>query len=177
MARMTFSFILASFSIALSANAAVQPIPCLSVQAGTAIGNTDAWVPQWKAKMGTRVRGNLFGIFTRILPSNSTHTHFEMRVPTVVNGAMASSDVVEVVYNDEFGSLPRMHQGSTVEACGDFITVNNSPDRAIIHWVHYNPGNRDNGRHEHGFLNIDGIYYGVPPAVQARYSRAKFYSH
>lgn len=96
---------------------------------------------------------------TKIYPSRTGHTHFAIDL----NGDRSGD--LEVIYNDEFGELPRIQVGMQITACGDYITVGPrarlpSPMGAIIHWVHYNPGDRDGGRHPHGFLIISGKPYG-----------------
>jgi hypothetical protein len=71
-----------------------------------------------------------------------------------------------VIYNIEFGALPALSIGMNVAACGDYITVGPnaqlpSPEPAIIHWVHVNPGTRDGGAHPSGFLVINNQAYGL----------------
>ena len=101
------------------------------------------------------------GTISKLFADATGHTHFAIDL----NGDRAGD--LEVIYNDEFGSLPILQVGMTVMACGDYITVGPharrpSPMGAIIHWVHYNPGDRDGGRHPHGFLVIQGRLYGFP---------------
>jgi hypothetical protein len=91
---------------------------------------------------------------------------------------------LEVVYSRSFGDLPVDHlsAGAQVEACGDFINAKAragsyapSPMGAIIHWVHYNPGTRDGGKHEHGYTMIDGVVYGLTGGGDKSYERPYFF--
>ena len=77
------------------------------------------------------------------------------------------TDTIEVIYNNQFGAMPRLAPGQIVEACGDYITSNRpnghypaSPDGAILHWVHFNPA--DQG-HEDGYVVVDGRLTGQTP--------------
>jgi len=102
-------------------------------------------------------RGMVTGQITTIYPNQTGHTHFAI--------SLGSGQGIELIYNDEFGALPKLSVGMTVSACGDYITVGPhahlpSPMPAIIHWVHYNPGTRDGGRHPGGFLVINNQAYG-----------------
>lgn len=80
------------------------------------------------------------------------------------------TDTLEVIYNSDFGSLPTVRVGDSVSVCGDFINsfarAGNyppSPDGAIIHWVHYNPGDRSR-KHEHGFIQFGADLVGFDQA-------------
>lgn len=100
------------------------------------------------------------GVITNFYPDRTGHTHFGINLNSDGKGDL------EVIYNDEFGELPKLNLGMTVAACGDYITVGKkarlpSPMGAIIHWVHYNPGTRDGGKHPHGFLIINSRPYGI----------------
>ena len=116
---------------------------------------------QWKRSTRDQFhnRGLASGMVTAIYPSRNGHTHFAIDL----NGDHSGD--LEVIYNDEFGRLPAIRIGMQVTACGDYITVGPharlpSPMGGIIHWVHFNPGDRDGGRHPHGFLLISGKPYG-----------------
>jgi hypothetical protein len=100
------------------------------------------------------------GPITSIMVDRDSHTHFGINLNSDGTGDL------EVIYNKSFGQLPRLEVGMTVTACGDYITVSKnarrpSPLGAIIHWVHYNPGDRDGGKHKHGYLIINKQPYGV----------------
>ncbi len=102
-------------------------------------------------------RGLVYGTIQTIYPNKTGHTHFAL--------SMAGGGGIEIIYNDEFGELPALKPGMQVIACGDYITVGPkarlpSPMPAILHWVHFNPGTRDGGRHPGGFLIIGGSPYG-----------------
>lgn len=88
-----------------------------------------------------------------------THTHFSIDINSVPGGD------IELIFNDEFGPLPAVSEGMSVTACGQYITANErshlpSPMGAIIHWIHYNPGDRDGGKQPHGFVIINGKPFG-----------------
>lgn len=123
-------------------------------------------VLQWKQSTPdqTLKRALVQGVVTQMYPSKTGHTHFAIDL----NGDRKGD--LEVIYNDNFGGLPTVSVGTKVVACGDYITVGPrarlpSPMGAIIHWVHYNPGNRDGGKHKHGFLIINGKPFGTDPAL------------
>jgi hypothetical protein len=120
-------------------------------------------VLQWKRSTPdqTLKRALVNGVITGIYPSKTGHTHFSVSIDGDRIGDL------EVIYNDDFGALPQIQIGMAVVACGDYITVGPrarlpSPMGAIIHWLHHNPGDRDGGRHKHGFLIINGRPYGIP---------------
>jgi hypothetical protein len=130
---------------------------------GGALAFNNAQVLQWKKTTSDQYhdRALVQGKVTKVYPDHTGHTHFAIDL----NGD--TSGDLEVIYNDEFGALPRIQVGLMVIACGDYITVGPqarlpSPNGAIIHWVHYNPGTRDGGRHPHGFVVIGGKPYGYP---------------
>lgn len=116
-------------------------------------------VVQWKASTPNQYknRAHVNGPVTRLYPDHSGHTHFEISIGN------AATDTLEVIYNDEFGALPQMRVGMSVEACGDYITSTAqsgpypaSPDGAIIHWIHKNP----HQGHDDGYVAVDGTLYG-----------------
>ena len=85
-----------------------------------------------------------------------------------------AGDTLEIIFSQCDGTLPVLHAGMKVEACGDYITATDqsghnapSPDRAILHWVHKNlpvdlcgHNYGDGGGHDSGYLAIDGQVYG-----------------
>ncbi len=106
---------------------------------------------------GFHDRGHISGTILKVFPSSASHTHVSVQI-----GA-TEEDSIEVVYANSFGPLPALIPGSTLEACGDYITSFKSyggepasPDRGIIHWVH--ASNTDN--HDAGFVIIDNVVYG-----------------
>jgi hypothetical protein len=82
------------------------------------------------------------------------HDHFAIKI------GPGAQDNIEIIYNIEFGAMPSMTIGQTITVCGDYITSNAaaggyqaSPDGAIIHWIHFNPGSRSgSANHAHGFV-------------------------
>lgn len=101
-----------------------------------------------------KARALIEGVYVRETLDRDSHYQFIMQI-----GPDAQRDVVEVIYNKEFGQYPVTFPGMRVVACGDFINAfksgggySASPAGAIIHWVHWNPGDRDGGRHPHGYM-------------------------
>lgn len=119
-------------------------------------------VMDWKVSTPdqTLKRALIYGTVTQVFSKRTGHTHFAISID-----GDASGDI-EVIYNDDFGALPPIKPGMSTVACGDYITVGPkarlpSPMGAIIHWLHHNPGDRDGGKHKHGFLIINGKTYGA----------------
>jgi hypothetical protein len=86
------------------------------------------------------------------------HDHFAAQI------GKEKGDIIELIYNQDFGVLPDVQPGMKVQACGDYITATAqsgpyppSPAGAIIHWLHMNPRGRG---HDDGFLAINGRLYG-----------------
>ena len=107
-------------------------------------------------------RGHVSGPITEIFPDKNGHHHFSIQVGT------NATDLIEVIYNEDFGALPDLQVGMTVEACGDYITSTAqsgpyppSPDGAIIHWVHANPSGKG---HPPGYLIVNGVLCGQDTA-------------
>ncbi|MBS1959980.1 MAG: hypothetical protein JST80_10940 [Bdellovibrionales bacterium] len=140
----------------------VLPIPCLN-DAGKQITNfMNNTVLDWKetSKDQFKTRALVQGPISTFFNDHTGHAHFGINL-----NSDGISDL-EVIYNEEFGALPdNLTIGQSVTACGDFIVarkIRPSPLGALIHWVHYNPGDRDGGRHPHGYLVISGRAYGLP---------------
>lgn len=123
-------------------------------------------VLQWKANPSVpnafKARANVTGLVYGIIPDRNGHDHFIIQI-----GPNVRTDMLEVVYNQDFGALPPIQKGMQIHACGDFIKsiaqtgpYPPSPAGAIVHWVHQNPNG--NG-HEHGYLTIDNVVYGNGP--------------
>lgn len=117
-------------------------------------------VLDWKTSTSDQyvARALVKGPITNIVKERDSHMHFAINLDSDGSGDL------EVIYNKNFGELPRLQVGMTVTACGDYITARKtrpSPLGALIHWVHYNPGDRDGGKHKHGFLIINNQPYGV----------------
>jgi hypothetical protein len=99
------------------------------------------------------------GVVTNVYADRTGHNHFAVNLD-----AHPAGDI-ELIYNQKFGVIPRVVPGMSIMACGDYITAGPrsrlpSPMGAIIHWLHYNPGDRDGGKHPHGFIAINGKVYG-----------------
>jgi hypothetical protein len=154
-------FTLAAFSslaLVLPATASDAIPACIAV--GRDLGVNNAQVSGWKHTTRNQflARAHVHGRLTQIYPVKNGHAHFEIQFDG------ASNDTLEVVYSLAFGPLPGLSLGMEVEACGDYITSNaatraypRSPDDAIIHWIHRNPGGMG---HDSGFLVLDGRLFG-----------------
>jgi hypothetical protein len=99
------------------------------------------------------------GVVTNVYADRTGHNHFALNLDSHPAGD------IEIIYNQKFGRIPQIVPGMNVLACGDYITAGPrsrlpSPMGAIIHWVHYNPGDRDGGKHPHGFIGVNGRIYG-----------------
>lgn len=136
--------------------------PCLADN-GSVLGLMDNQVMRWERSTPNQflARAHVAGSIVEVYPDQNGHHHFAIQI------GPAPSNRLEVVYNEDFGSVPPVQTGSTVEACGDYITSTAqseqypaSPDGAIIHWVHLSP---NPNKHPSGYLMIDGTLYGQDP--------------
>ncbi len=138
---------------------AADPVPeCPAF--GKALPVNNEQVLHWKKNTPNqyRDRGNVMGPVVRVFADRNGHEHFEIQI------GPEPTDVVEVVYNVQFGAVPEVKVGMMAQACGDYITSTApagpylaSPSGAIVHWVHMNPrGNK----HDPGFMMLDGLLYG-----------------
>ena len=117
-------------------------------------------VLQWKnsTKNQYRNRAHIQGTLIKDLPDHSGHHHYEIQIGASPN------DVIEVIYNEQFGPVPNAAAGSEFEAYGDYITSNApashspaSPVGAIVHWVHKSPNPKS---HDSGFLVVKSVLCG-----------------
>lgn len=115
---------------------------------------------QWKASKasGFQSRALIQGTVDEVFSDQTGHRHFSVKIGT------HNDDHIEVIYNESFGAMPLPHTGDNAEACGDFIVATQqnggyppSPDGALVHWVHKNP---NRGRHDSGFVVLNGVLYG-----------------
>lgn len=143
---------------AQSAQVIVPPPECPAYDRDLPINNRQ--VLHWKrtTKNQFRERGHVSGEVIDVYSDKNGHAHFSVQI------GRYERDTIEVIYNFDFGRIPKIREGMQVQACGDYITSTAksgpypaSPDGAILHWVHMNP--RDKG-HVPGYLMIDGRLYG-----------------
>ncbi|HUP57172.1 MAG TPA: hypothetical protein VM598_06945 [Bdellovibrionota bacterium] len=123
----------------------------------------NAQVLRWKLTTPNQFKSRAFvqGRISKLYGEQGDHTHFAIQL------GRDSREIVEIVYNKAFGTLPALRVGSVVVACGDYITATArspqghpaSPAGAIVHWVHMS----DNGNHPSGFVMIDNVMYGNRP--------------
>jgi hypothetical protein len=155
---------LGGFLAVFSSSAFAYDAACMDRNLVLPINNQQ--VVSWKLNRavpnGWKGRANVEGIVLGVFPDRNDHDHFVIQI-----GPNPNVDVIEVVYNSDFGALPNIQRGMRVHACGDYIksVAQNgpyppSPAGAIVHWVHQNPNG--NG-HEHGYLTIDNVMYGIGP--------------
>jgi len=135
---------------------------------GNIQGNNNAEVLGWKTSTENtfEARAHVQGHIVRIDPDRNDHKHFAIQI------GPDSGDTVEIVYNEDFGSVPAPTLGLAVEACGDYITSSGpssgpngevypaSPDGALVHWVHMAPGHSG---HNSGYLVMGGVLTGQDP--------------
>ena len=143
----------------VSLSVAQSTIPsCLSGGQELLVNNTS--VIQWKNNTQNqyRNRAHIQGTLVKVFPDHSGHHHYEIQI------GKNQTDLIEVIYNEQFGPVPSLSLGAQMEACGDYITSNApaghfpaSPDGAIIHWVHRSPNPNS---HDSGFIIANGIVYG-----------------
>lgn len=140
-------------------NGALADVMPNCMASGQTLAVNNSQIIQWKSTTPNefRSRGHIQGNLLRVYPDQTGHHHYEVQIGANTN------DKIEVIYNEDFGAIPEVAPGSTVEACGDYITSNQrsgslrpSPDGAILHWVHQAP----NANHDSGYLAIDGTVYG-----------------
>ncbi len=131
---------------------------CLAGGQELLVNNTA--VLQWKnnSKNQYRNRAHIQGTLAKVYPDHSGHHHFEIQIGGNQN------DLIEVIYNEQFGPVPAAAIGAQIEACGDYITSNApaghfpaSPDGAIVHWVHKSPNLQS---HDSGFIVVNGVVCG-----------------
>ena len=135
-----------------------QSPECMANGRSLAVNNDQ--VLNWKESTRNqfRARAHVSGTIRQIYLDHSQHHHYEVGI------GPGPTDTVEVIYNEDFGGVPQVRVGSTLEACGDYITSNApsgpypaSPDGAIVHWVHMSP---NPSRHDSGFITLDGVVCG-----------------
>lgn len=131
---------------------------CLAVN-GQALAVNNDQVITWKttSKDQFHSRGHVKGALVNIFPDATGHHHMSVLV------GPNNQDTIEVIYNEDFGSMPQLQVGQIIEACGDYITSRGevgsypaSPDGAIVHWVHQSTS----AKHLSGYVVVDGTVCG-----------------
>ncbi len=114
----------------------------------------------WKEQTPNQflARARVKGLLTKNYGRRNGHEHFQIQLGKDFNSTL------EVIYNEDFGALPELVPGASVEACGDYITSDAptsqypaSPDGAIIHWVHRSNNEK---KHNSGYVIINGKVFG-----------------
>lgn len=151
-----------SFIVSTSALAGNDPIPgCMDGR--ERLGLLNDQVLEWKHSTANQFQTRAFvqGNIVELNRDRDSHQHF------IVQIGINSDDVVEIIHNKEFEEVNPYRIGDQVEVCGDYITsfaqagrYPPSPAGAIIHWTHVNPGDRDGGRHPHGYFRVNGELFG-----------------
>jgi len=142
----------------LSTAIAAEAPDCIARNQPLPVNNEQ--VLHWKqnSRDGFKDRGHIHGTLTSVYKDKSGHRHFQVTIGD------ESNETIEVIYNQEFGAIPKeaMQIGAEVESCGDYITSNKrgkyqpSPDGAIIHWVHESTS----PKHDSGYVMINGVLFG-----------------
>lgn len=117
-------------------------------------------------------RGYVSGTVSKLPFMKNGHSHFFIKI------GPGAKDNLEIIYNVEFGSMPKVKMNETVIVCGDYITSTKptgryeaSPAGAIIHWIHWNPANRASSKkHEHGFIQFGSNLVGFDDAPESAWS-------
>ena len=147
------------FLTLLAAFAHADNVPnCIDAK-GKILPVNNAQVIGWKATSKNQYhdRGHIKGELVKAYSDATHHHHWKVQIGDT------ATETIEVVYNEEFGGVPQVEPGSSIEACGDYITSNKksgpypaSPDGAIVHWVHMST----NSNHPSGFMVVDGTLCG-----------------
>jgi hypothetical protein len=148
----SLGFLTASSAHAFISNAKM-PV-CLDGSAEMQVDNSRVLALKQTTKNQYLDRAFVQGTIISAPTVQSGHDHFAIKI------GPGAQDNIEIIYNKEFGAMPSMSIGQTVAVCGDYITSNAaaggykaSPDGAIIHWIHFNPGSRPgSANHAHGFV-------------------------
>jgi hypothetical protein len=147
-------------------------ITCLDANKKPIAQSSNEQVLMWKQTTQNQFQSRALvdGVVVAILPAPADGDHTKFAIDMDRN-ERTKGDQLELVFNNEFGDMSSLRIGSHVIACGDYITSNQDTARyrastygAILHWLHYNPGNRDGGKHAHGFVIIDNKMIGSNPA-------------
>ncbi len=161
----TFAVVALIFGAGLSPSALGQSFPNQHCYSGSDIIEIDnEQVVFWKKaeKNQFRARAHVYGKVSRVFGvRGGDHVHFEIQI------GPATRDVLEVVYNTEFGRI-QVAPGMDAQVCGDFINAferngyySASPSGAIIHWVHERRGA---STHDEGFVILEDHLFGHGPA-------------
>ena len=133
-----------------------KAITCYDNDKTTALGVMNPQVLQFLRQTQNQftARALVQGRVVTRYSDRTCHAHFSIDLDGDGRGDL------EVISQSAFGRPPSIRPGMQVTACGDYITDRSSPNGGIIHWVHCNPGDRDQGKHPDGFMLVDGILYG-----------------
>ncbi len=171
MLSVLFSIVFASFSAHAFLENAKTPV-CLDGRSEISVDNQSALRFKSEEKNGALTRAFIRGRIISAPVRQGDHDRFSISIGS------GPRDTVEVIYNVDFGSMPAFSRGDDVVVCGDFINsfaqngrYKPSPDGAIIHWVHYNPGDRSTA-HEHGFIQIETDLVGFDDAPRQAWTGA-----
>jgi len=156
---MKVQFFVAAVSLLIGVASWAQQAPVCMANGQPLPVNNDQ-ILAWKTSTANQFksRGHIQGTISSVFANATGHNHFQAQI------GPNASDVIEVIYNEDFGSVTTTFQiGDQVEACGDYITATQqagpyppSPDGAILHWVHQSPS----PRHDSGFMMVNGTLYG-----------------
>lgn len=161
-----FSFISIFVATTQSLSTALTAPPCQDKRSNRQLEQMNPTVLEWKKTSANQylARARINGVYMGELRNRDSHKHWSIQI------GPDATDKIELIYNKSFGDLPSSEElriGEPIEICGDYITSNAptgryeaSPLGAIIHWTHINPGDRDGGAHEHGYVMLMGRIFG-----------------
>lgn len=118
----------------------------------------------WREFMDNKftARGFIKGSVVGLIEDRQKHVHLEVDLDENFN---TDDDRIEVIYNTKYGKLSPTKMGDEVIACGDFVVDMFSSFRAVLHWLHTSPKPIS---HEHGYLSINGVLFGVVDVKDSR---------
>ncbi len=153
--RLVPSFLVLSVLFFLKTTSA-SAINCYDNDKVSALGVMNAQVLQYLHNTQNQftTRALVQGTVVARFADQTGHAHFSIDLNGDGRGDL------EVISQNAFGEPTSILPGMSVSACGDYITDSSSPNGGIIHWVHCNPGNRDQGKHPDGWMVVNGNLYG-----------------
>jgi hypothetical protein len=157
-----FAGLFLSLNVFSASSFADPNLDCLNSSNQVMTNYNNAQVAQWKTSLPRQAlnRAYVEGTIDKLFPNQTGHTHFSLKIDA------NTADDLEIIYNDEFGTLPHLAIGTNMVVCGDFINTGyggggGSPDGAIVHWTHYNPDTRpSDAGHANGYILINRVPYG-----------------
>jgi hypothetical protein len=130
-------------------------ISCLDGKETLQIDNNKAVNIKLFQEHGFKTRAYLKGFAIKETENRQGHTHIEVDLNL---SSEDNDDQIELIFNNQYGDLPDIKGGEEVIMCGDYIVDHYSKNKAVIHWVHKSPNQK---KHNHGFIIINNVVYGL----------------